>query len=284
MVRVGALGLAGLLGVAQGAAATQGTTPPGAPEFSLAAAAGGQNAKLEDLQMTMLGTVTADGAKVLMNTVVQIDADSKRLRFSVDVGLLDGGGLLPDDANMPTSFNMEMIMDANTKLMFMKTNPADPASPTPFVAFDLSAAGTEFDQIDTMFEQTGTSPVGQIDPVKAVDQGRTVLNGEEVERYVIELSTADVLAANPAASGLPVDALPETVPTEIYVTRDNKVRLTRINVASDTVVMDMIASNDRLVDDLVVEAPPLDQITMVDVAQLGGRLPGVNTPVFDTTP
>lgn len=189
-----------------------------------------------------------------------------------------------DNANKLMAMNMaipgvgttkiDIVLDLANKQMYMSSSAFTEqglAVDTPWIGIDVS----EQPGIEESLAQSTNNP---LDVTKAFDQAKSVeevgiedFRGEQVKHYIVTVSTADALAANPSMQEQ-IDQLggqfPDEIVYDVYVTEDSQLRRMtyEMEVGGQTVSADIILTAVGTIEPIVVPSP--DDVT--DLSEMMG--------------
>lgn len=299
---LGATALA--LAVAPGAA--RATTPPvsapGGDEFSLAKAVAVTTTEPKDAHVDIGLKIDAEGQTFSVGIGSDFDAETGRMKAAVKVDGLpsDLGSMIPGFSGEtsvvgtqvgttvpapPQSISVDLIVDYRTAQLFVDTSqlPIPLGATKRFVQVDLTQFGGADIQKQLSEALDGSAVTRELDISTAVDKGPVTLDGEEVHKYELTVDIAKVLAENPQLEGQidsSVGDIPATVPTVVYVTRDNRIRGVDMNVTDPKATVAVEVRMPDTTGDITVDLPdPAEVEPMPNLPRMPG-FPGTMSSIF----
>ncbi|MEQ1700357.1 MAG: hypothetical protein ABMA25_09610 [Ilumatobacteraceae bacterium] len=222
-------------------------------------------------------TAAADSAQAATNVAYEMNITAG------STGTIEMTGRL-DSTNTLMAMNMaipgvgttkiDVVLDLANKQMYMSSSAFTEQGlevDTPWIGIDVS----EQPGIEESLAQSTNNP---LDVTKAFDQAKSVeevgiedFRGEQVKHYIVTISTADALAANPSMQDQ-IDQLggefPDEIVYHVYVTENSQLRRMtyEMEVAGQTISADIILTAVGTMEPIVVPSP--DEVT--DLSELMG--------------
>ena len=274
-----------------------GSVTPVAGEFSLAAAvAAAPQAALADSIANMTMKFMMQGQPINVGMDMQYDAQQTRASLTATVDMSSMAqtmGTTP--AGLNATLSIPMVMDLKTASLYVDTTLLQqfgvPLGGTKrFMRIDLNRLGDG--NLQTQIAQItsgGIPAMPAFDESIATEAGRETIDGEELQRYDLnlDLSKANIddtgiKARVPMAGGMEI---PKSLPASVFVSRDNKIRLVQMKLDMGQMTADAEVRMPAVTTDVVVDLPDPDQVMDApeDLYQSMGGSQGSTTSVTEAT-
>ncbi len=184
--------------------------------------------------------------------------------------------------------SIDLVMDVAAGKIYVDTQalrsmmPADASGEMGtkrYLMLDLSKEPGLSEQIAKLLNPSAIAGQLADSPLaSATDAGRTTVDGEEVEKYTLDIDVKKLMADNPTLTsdaGAIGEQIPSSVPAVLYVSRDNQLRGVDMVLDQSGTAMKVEVRMPAVTGDIAIDLPPADQVQELP-GGVGGLMPGLS--------